>query len=69
MDSTETVVIPLCWRSPSRSEATSFSNKQSLYLGIENAVAGNHVGDIGFPYRAIVSLTVMALYANWWDTA
>lgn len=43
--------------------------KQSLYLGIENAVAGNHVGDIGFPYRAIVSLTVTALYANWWDTA
>ena len=26
--------------------------KQSLYLGIENAVAGNHVGDIGFSIQS-----------------
>ena len=41
--------------------------KESLYKGIEKAVAGNRVGDISLPYRNIQKKnTGTVSCANWW---
>ncbi len=50
MVSMVTVVIPFAVGEISFRCVSNFLKvtKESLYLGIENAVAGNHVGDIGY---------------------
>lgn len=42
--------------------------RQSLYKGIEMAVAGNHVGDIGDAIQTFVKVMVMESYVNSLDT-
>lgn len=43
--------------------------KESLYLGIETAMAGKRIGDIGYSIQHIVNLITMVSFVNLSDTA